>query len=188
VEPKKVARSVLRERYPAACVGILGETVMGHLRTSSSDLDLVVVQSEPTTARWEGFRFATSLVEAFVADRDSWDRCVTEEVRQRCPVVLRISATGVPVTVDRETTELQEHAADIFAAGPPPVAEPEARLGRRLLADLRLDLDGGPPEAERAFIVEAIARQSAELLLVGRRHWLGRGKWLARVLDESEQG
>jgi hypothetical protein len=187
-EPMATAASILRERYSGALVVILTESVLDEGRTARSDLDLVVVLAEATVPRWEGFRAGGWVAEAFVADVGGWLECIAREVRARCPVVLRISATGVALTANQDTAELQRRARDNLAEGPPPLTVSESELACRLVTDFCKDLEGGLSEQERAFVVEALARQAAELLLVSRGQWRGEGKWLARTLDDAEPG
>lgn len=134
-----------------------------------------------------GFHTPDVPVEAFVANRDGWDACVAKEVGRRCPIVLHITATGVPLTRNDTTTTLQRRARELLSRGPAPVPAAELALGRRLLHDLAEDLRGGGlSPLELAFVIDAAGRLVAELVLGSRRQWLGTGKWLARRLADAD--
>ena len=45
---------------------------------------------------------------------------------------------------------------------------------------------GGVEGCEQTFVIEAIARQAAKRFLLGRRRWLGVGKWLGRALSDAD--
>jgi hypothetical protein len=180
-EPLATARAVLRARYQHSTAAVLGRSVLGPTRTPTSDLDLVVLL--PGAApRWEAFEAAGWLAEAFVSGPAGWERYVAGEIGQRRPGVLHVTATGVPLTTGPATEQLQQHARQLLAGGPPAPAPQEVRLARRLLTDLVDDLRGGLTGLERVLVVAAITRQTAELALLVEHAWWGSGKWLARQL------
>jgi hypothetical protein len=96
--------------------------------------------------------------------------------------VLHVTATGVALTTGPTTEQLQQHARQLLAAGPPAPTPQEVRLARRLLTDLVDDLRAGLTGLEHVLVVDAITRQTAELALLVEHAWLGSGKWLARQL------
>jgi hypothetical protein len=108
--PKVDAEALVRERFPAAVIAIVGEAVLGSQRTAASDLDLVVVE-DGVDARWEGLRTRDWPAEIFVADRDGWNRYIQQEIRDRHPVVLRLTATGVEVANTHSYQSQSEESA-----------------------------------------------------------------------------
>lgn len=183
-EALAVARKIGLSRFPAATSAILAESALGERRSSKSDLDLVMIE-EAADARWEGLHGGRWPVEVFISDLEGWERCVADEVHERRPVVLHITATGVPLTTNSKTTDLQLSAQRLLARGPNPLTPAELALHRRLLTDLVDDLEDAGQGPERQFVIEATFRQSAELWLMRNRQWLGSGKWLARALSKK---
>ena len=179
------ARDLVASRFPSATSAILAESALGESRSSKSDLDLVVIQ-EAVESRWEGIHEGRWPVEVFISDLEGWERYVANEVRERRPVVLHITATGVPLTTNSMTTEdVQLNAQQLLARGPNPLTTSELALHRRLLTDVVDDLEDAGQGPERQFVIEATFRQSAELWLMANRQWLGSGKWLARAISEK---
>ena len=178
------ARELVSSRFPAATSAILAESSLGQRRSSRSDLDLVVIE-DTAESRWEGLHGVRWPVEVFVSDLEGWERYVANEVYERRPVVLHITATGVPLTTNITTTDLQRNAQRLLNQGPRPLTPSELALHRRLLTDLVDDLEDAGPGPERQFVIEATFRQSAELWLMSNRQWLGSGKWLARAVNET---
>ena len=179
------ARDLIASRFPSASSAILAESSLGERRSAKSDLDLVVIE-EAVESRWEGIHKGRWPVEVFITDLEGWERYVANEVRERRPVVLHITAIGVPLTNNIATTDLQLNAQQLLAQGPNPLTMSELALHRRLLTDLVDDLeDAGQGPPEREFVIEATFRQSAELWLMTNRQWLGSGKWLARTVIEN---
>ena len=93
------ARELVLSRFPAATSVILAERALGERRSSKSDLDLVVIE-EGADSRWEGLHGGRWPVEGFISHPQGWERYVTNEVNERRPVVLHITATGVPLTTN----------------------------------------------------------------------------------------
>ncbi len=177
------ARELISSRFPAATSAILAESALGKHRTRRSDLDLVVIE-EGAESRWEGIHGGRWPVELFISDPEGWQRCVAKEVDDRRPLVLQITATGVPLTPNDTTRELQLRAQRLLAQGPRPLTPSELSLQRRLLGDLLDDFGGVTQGPEREFLIEVVFRQAAELWLMNNRQWLGWGKWLARAFNE----
>jgi len=177
-----LAREVLATRFPDATCAFLSAASTGTARTATSDLDIVVIEGKETASRWEGFHCAEVPVELFVADLQGWERYVASEVNARKPVVLRITATGWSIRADSAGAMLKATAQHLLDAGPPPFAPSEVDLRRRLLSDLLDDLRDVDDDIERAFLVQAVLKSTAELFLGLRQRWLGSGKWLGRLV------
>ena len=177
------ARELVASRFPAATSVILAESALGERRTLKSDLDLVLIE-EGAESRWEGIHGGRWPVEMFVSDLDGWQRCVAREVDERRPLVLQITATGVPLTPHGTTSDMQLDAQRLLTQGPRPLTPSELSLHRRLLTDLLDDLEDVTHGPEREFLIEATFHEAAELWLAKNRLWLGWGKWLARALNE----
>lgn len=178
------ARELVSSRHPVATSAILAESALGERRTPKSDLDLVVIE-EGAESRWEGIHGGRWPVELFLSDSEGWRSYVAKEVADRRPLVLQISATGVPLTPNDTTRDLQLGAQELLTRGPRPLTPSELSLQRRLLTDLLDDLDDVRHGPEREFLIEASFRQAAELWLMNNRQWLGWGKWMARSLNEQ---
>ncbi len=178
------ARALVSSRFAAGASAILAESALGQGRSPKSDLDLVVIE-EGAEGRWEGIHGGRWPVEMFVSDLQGWQRCVAKEVDDRRPLVLQITATGVPLTTDGTTGDVQLHAQQLLTQGPSPLSPTELSLQRRLLTDLLDDVEDVRPGPERDYLIEATFRQAAELWLMHNRQWLGWGKWLARALNEK---
>jgi hypothetical protein len=178
------ARDLVASRLPTATSVILAKSALGERRSSKSDLDFVVIEVF-AESRWEGLHGGRWPVEMFISDLEGWERYVAHEVRERRPVVLHITAPGVPLTINSMTTDMQLHAQQLLTEGPSPLTTSELALHCRLLTDLVDDLEDAGPGPERRFVIEATFRQSAELWLMSNDQWLGSGKWLARTVSEK---
>ena len=178
------ARELVASRFSADAAAILAESALGERRSAKSDLDLVVIE-DGADSRWEGLHGGRWPVEMFMSDQVGWKHCVDREVRDRRPLVMQITATGVPLRNNVTTSHAQRDARRLLGQGPAALTPAERALQRRLLTDLVDDLEDAGQGPERHFVIEATFRQSAELWLMSNRRWLGWGKWLARALSET---
>ena len=110
------SRSRRHQRHPRP-------SALGERRSPTSDLDLVVIDEDSAESRWEGVHGGRWPVEMFISDLKGWERCVAKEVHERRPLVMQITATGVPLTTD--TTRRQRCSALLDGSSPKaPVQSP----------------------------------------------------------------
>jgi hypothetical protein len=215
MDPVAVAAGLVRERFPEALAAFLGATVLTSARTSTSDLDIVVIRPEGRPVFRETVRHAGWTVELFVSTPPVYREFVAREVAARRSPLLHMVGHGVPL---REPdgdgggtgAELRAEALALLAQGPPPPSPQELADLRYRLSDLLDDLDGAaarPVEAARpagpggaadaraaagargsevVFIAVALFDATARLALTVAGSWLGSGKWLGRMLRAAD--
>jgi hypothetical protein len=183
--PEQTTAAVVDAHFPTALAAFLGGSAATALRTSTSDLDIVVVLvGEPAPYR-ETMTFGGWLVELFVQSptsmRGFWDL----DALSRRPPLLRMCAEGVVLrSVDGEGERIQREAGARLEAGPVPLTELETASRRYALSDLLDDLRDAADSNEPTFIANAVLSQAAGLALLTAGRWLGTGKWLAREMDQ----
>lgn len=187
------ASGVVAERFPEAVAAFLGATVLTAARTSTSDLDIVVVRPEGHPVFRETIRHAGWPVELFVFTPAGYREFVAREVAARSSPLLHMVGRGVPLRdVDGLATTLRAEAEALLAQGPPPASAQELADLRYGVSDLLDDLDGtcaaaGPADrAEIAFIAVALFTATARLALTAAGAWQGSGKWLGRMLRTAD--
>jgi hypothetical protein len=187
MEPVADARALVAERLPDAVAAYLGSGVLSGRRTTTSDLDIVVVVDRPPAPFRESLRWREWPVELFVHDHVSLPEYFGRDARRRRPTLARMVADGVPLT-DRDgvAAQYQDQARAVLAAGPPVLTVAELELCRYGLTDLLDDLAGSCDEGEIAVISWTLWRLTAELALLLAGSWLGTGKWLLRELRAAE--
>ncbi|WP_055587658.1 nucleotidyltransferase domain-containing protein [Peterkaempfera griseoplana] len=187
MEPVDAAREIVRSRFPQARAAFLAGSVLTTRRTSTSDLDIVVLLTGPPAPYRESLVHRGWPVELFVQTRAAWESFADREVAARSSPLLTMCAEGV-LLVDRDSlgAELQARARARLAAGPPPVSRQELDDHRYRLTDALDDLRGCSDPLERVHLAAELLVRASEFALLAGGHWLGSGKWLSRRLAEAD--
>ncbi len=187
MDPVADARALVAERLPDTVAAYLGNGVLSSRRTTTSDLDIVVVVDRPPAPFRESLRWREWPVELFVHDHVSLPEFFARDARRRRPTLARMVADGVTLT-DRDgvAAQYQDQARAVLTAGPPVLTVAELELCRYGLTDLLDDLAGSSDDGEIAVISWSLWRQAAELALLLTGSWLGTGKWLLRELRAAD--
>jgi predicted nucleotidyltransferase len=184
VEAVAAARSFVAERYPTAKVAILGGSAVNASRTSTSDLDILVITDEPNDAV-ETVEFEGWIVEAFVygpAQFDSWVRRVRDERR---PTLIRIAADGVGLFGTEGASGFQEAMRAMLGQGPAALTEGERDARRYDLSAELDDLREARSVGEGFVLASSVFMKAAEFALLHHQRWVGTGKWLMRELHAA---
>lgn len=194
-EPVAAARAFVAEHFVEARAAFLGGSVLTPHRTPTSDLDVVVLldpstgpgQVAPAAPYRETFEHERWVVEAFVHTRASLDDYWQRDADRRTSSLLRMCAESVVLTDPAGVAaEIQETAAALLGAGPPPLTEAELDAQRYGLTDLLDDMAGCDEEVELVFIAGAVLDRVASLALLVADRWGGSGKALARELRQVD--
>ncbi|PDT04545.1 MULTISPECIES: nucleotidyltransferase domain-containing protein [unclassified Rhizobium] len=182
-----VARRALASRYAGAAFAYVSGSIMRGEGTAFSDIDLVVMFPSLERAWRESFSEEGFPVEAFVHDPETLAHYLHQDAESGCPVMVNMVATGSIVGPDAERARLiQAKAADVLAAGPKPLAGAGYDMLRYHVTDLADDLRGDRPPEEIAAIAALLYPRLADLILLGRGIWTGRGKWAPRLIRKLD--
>lgn len=188
-EALAAAEAVLAERFPRASFAIVAGSILRGEGTASSDIDLVVLHETLPAAWRESFHSHGFPVEAFVHDAETLNWFADQDVAGGRPVLLDMLAGGVAVGRGLARAEaLQAAARRRLGMGPPPLTPEQRDALRYQITDLIDDLRDPRPAAERRTIAAELMTPLADLMLRGRGHWSGRGKWLPRLVSRLDEG
>jgi predicted nucleotidyltransferase len=181
------AVGVVTQRLPGALVALLAGSAARGDSTLTSDLDIVVVLDGPPAPYRETVVAGGRPVELFVHTVDSLEYWYGVDAADRRNTLADMVAHGV-VLIDGEVREqLQSRAADLLSAGPVELGHVELDGRRYALTDMLDDLTGATDNAERDVVAGQVFVAAAELALLSRRQWMGRGKWLLRRLQQMDR-
>lgn len=184
MDPVSAARALVEEMFPGALYAFVGGSVLTEQRTSTSDLDIVVVLDGLDRPYRETLRWREWPVELFAHSETSLAAYVERGFEDRKPTLARICAEGAVLT-DRtggRASDLQSVLAERVSAGPAGQTPGQADRARYVLSDLLDDLSGAADPGERAFIGWEVVQATARAALGMGRRWQGSGKWLLREL------
>ncbi|MBB3133238.1 hypothetical protein FHS26_000942 [Rhizobium pisi] len=182
-----VARRCVASRYDGAAFAYVAGSIMRGEGTEFSDIDLVVVFPSLERAWRESFTLEGFPVEAFVHDEQTLAHYLHADADSGYPIMANMVATGSIVGPDIERARaVQAKAAGMLAAGPKPLAGPAYDALRYQVTDLADDLRGVRPPEEIAAIAALLYQKLADLILLGRGAWSGRGKWAPRLMKRLD--
>jgi hypothetical protein len=188
VDPVADASAFVSERFPAARAAFLGGGVLSPHRTSTSDLDIVVIIDGPPAPYRESMRWRDWPVEVFVQNVSTIGVWFAKDTARRRPTLARMCADGAILTDADGTAEaVRDQARATLAAGPPPLPQAELDQHRYGLTDLLDDLAGSTDPGETLIICWHVFVEVAQLALLLAGAWLGSGKWLLRELRVADQ-
>lgn len=182
MDPAADARDLVTERFPDAQAAFLGGGVLSSRRTSTSDLDIVVVRPGPSAPYRESLRWRGWPVELFVHDEQTIVFWFARDAARRRPTLARMCAEGAILRAGGRADWVRKQALTVLAAGPPPLDQAGLDYRRYGLSDLLDDLAGSTDPGETMVICWNVLTDTAELALLLAGRWLGGGKWLLREL------
>jgi hypothetical protein len=191
MDPVADARDLVRARFPDALAAFLGGSALTAQRTSTSDLDVVVVVAGPPAPCRESLTWRGWPVELFIHDEQTLARWFGRDSARRRPTLARMCAQGAVLVGGAgggPASRVRGQAAAVLAAGPPPLAQAELDRRRYGLSDLLDDLAGSTDPGETFVICWNVLVHTAELALLESGRWLGSGKWLLRELRALDAG
>jgi hypothetical protein len=187
MEPVEVARAVVAERFPDALAAFLGGGVLSAYRTTTSDLDIVVLLAGPPAPYRESMHWRGWPVELFVHDPASIGRAFARDTARRKANMAKMCTHGVVLAdTNGRASQIRARAQEVLAAGPVPLTNAELERRRYGLTDLLDDLAGSKDAGETAVIRWQVFTEAAELALLTAGSWLGGGKWLLRELRAAD--
>ncbi|WP_236003337.1 cupin domain-containing protein [Nonomuraea antri] len=183
MDPVTAARALVEEMFPEALYAVLGGSVVTGRRTSTSDLDVLVVIDGLTEPYRECLRHGGWPVDLFVHGRTSLAAYLESDFARGRPVLARICTDGVVLTDRHGLAErLRGDLRARLSQGPGVPAPADLERARFVLSDLLDDLAGGGDPGELAFVRWSVVEATARLALSVAGRWQGGGKWLLREL------
>ena len=178
-----IAATLLAERFPEAQFAFVAGSIMRGQGTVGSDIDMVVLYPRLDRAWRESIVAEGMPVEAFVHDRDSLEDFFGRDVEAGRPVMITMVVEGRLAGNDISgARDLREKAKALLADGPAPLAGQRLQTMLYQISDHVDDLRGERSAAEFRAIAAQLYPKLADLMLLGRGHWSGAGKWLPRRL------
>jgi hypothetical protein len=183
----ELATEILSTHYPEADAAFVAGSFMRGQGSPTSDIDLVVLHPSLPQAYRESFLFQNTPVEAFVHDPETLSWFLEHDRQDGHPALIGMLLEGVLIGPHQKTADdFKQHAAQLFAAGPPPLSPDALERLRYAITDKLDDLAADRSPSERIAIGAALYPLLAELLLRGNRQWNGSGKWNARLLHQFD--
>ena len=183
MDPAETGKAFVEHRFGDALAAFVAGSWLRDEATETSDLDIVVIADRADAPYRVSFRELGWPIEAFVHTLDSLRWYFMRDAAGRTPSLPMMCAEGAIVR-DQELLayRIKADAQGLIERGPAPLDREELLTRRYALTDLLDDFLGCRSPDEGLIIAGQLAVQSAELVLLLNRRWLGKGKWLIRAL------
>lgn len=183
----EAAQRILSAQFPDAMAAFLTGSALTPRRTSTSDLDIVIVLPGPPAPFRETIREYGWLIELFVQTRASIKYFSDLEIARHHATTLKMIVDGhILVSAQGEAERVQSEATNRLHKGPLALSIEEVRRRRYELTDQLDDFIGASDPIELLFIGQQLVVGTSELALLSKSQWLASGKWLPRYLAESD--
>ncbi|MBZ5202226.1 nucleotidyltransferase domain-containing protein [Planomicrobium chinense] len=183
----KTAKELVAKRFPDCETALLAGSVVRGDATSTSDLDLIVIDNNIMSSYRESFMEKGWPVELFVHNSTSYQGYFKSDCERGRPSLPNMVAESIVLTGHHEAKYIKEEARQLLAKGPAQWTSKEAAVKRYFLTDVLDDFIGSGNRTEELFIGNALAEQLGEFVLRMNRQWTGTSKWLARSLKRYDE-
>ncbi|GES49750.1 hypothetical protein Rhsp01_23660 [Rhizobium sp. NBRC 114257] len=184
----QATRPVLASRFRGYSFAFVSGSIIRGEGRKGSDIDLVVVFDQLETAWRETFIEGDFPFEAFVHDPETLSWFFESDIVRGYPVIIHMVATGQILGPNPDKGQVwKDYAIGILHNGPPKLEGEKLNALKYQITDLLDDLRGERAAPEVGAIAAQLYQPLADLMLLGRGRWSGRGKWIPRLLREMDR-
>lgn len=187
-DPVTAAHAVAEDRYPEASAAFVGGSALRGEGTPTSDLDMVIISTEPPAPYRETFAHMGWTVEAFVHSERTLRIFSDRDEANRIPVLARIATEGEIVRdSDGVAQRLRSEMVARLDTGPEPLSHAELDRLRYEVTDALDDLADSRPGLERIVVAADVMELLGRVVLTTHSEWWGQGKWMVRRIGVVDQ-
>lgn len=184
-----ITERFVAERFPRAEVAIVAGSTARATRTSTSDIDLLLLGEDLFEDDRESlaatYRFDGEVFEVFAYTERGFTNWAERGLAQHRPVILQMLLDGFTVRGAVERERFRSEWEPRFARGP--VMDPaEHALRRYVITDVLDDFTDASDPLEQRILAALLFERVAELILLTNGRWIGAGKYLPRRLREFD--
>jgi len=175
--------------FPEASVVVLAGSTSRGARTSTSDIDLLIlgetIFADDRTSLAATYRFEDEVFEVFAYTEEGFAAWANRGFEQHRPVIVQMLLDGITVRGPAEHERYRQAWSPKYEAGP--TLDPaEATFRRYVITDLLDDYSDATDPIERHILAALLFDKTAELVLLTNSRWIGAGKYLPRRLAEFD--
>jgi predicted nucleotidyltransferase len=178
-----VVERFVSRHFPRAGVAVLAGSTARGTRTSTSDIDLLLLGDEifvdARTSMAATYRFEGEVFEVFAYTEEGFEAWANRGFEQYRPVIVQMLIEGIAV---RGAVEHEKYKH----TWSPTIETAEATFRRYVITDLLDDYRDATAPAERHLLAALLYERTAELILLSNSRWIGAGKYLPRRLAEFD--
>ncbi|MGE6752735.1 nucleotidyltransferase domain-containing protein [Rossellomorea sp. NPDC071047] len=183
----EAAKKFVLETFPTCQAALLGGSVVRGEETSTSDLDIVIIDGTLSSEYRESFHSHGWPIEVFVHTSQTIRDYFQKDCQRARPSLPRMVSEGTPIIDHPIISNLKEEANRLLRDGPPRWNNQTIDMKRYFLTDALVDFIGSKERGESIFIAGSIGESLHEFVLRTQGQWIGASKWIIRALKEYDE-
>ena len=187
MEAYKAAELFTLNHFPSCHGALLAGSVVRGEATETSDLDIVIFDSNLKSAYRESVIEYGWNIEVFVHNLSSYKEFFKSDCERARPSLPKMVSEGI-VLKDSGILDLIKHEAnELLDKGPEEWSADTIKLKSYFITDTLDDFIGSTLRAEEIFIANTLAELVSEFVLRTNRKWTGTSKWIVRSLRNYDE-
>lgn len=182
IKPYEAAKKFVEENFPECDAALLAGSVARGEETSTSDLDIVIIDRNLPKAYRESIMAFGWPIEVFVHNLDSCKDFFMSDIKRARPSLPRMVKEGLIIRDNEILRDIREEADSLIKKGPESWNSQEIDVKRYFITDTLEDFIGTKNRAEELFIANTLAGLLHEFVLRTNGCWIGNSKWMLREL------
>lgn len=187
IPPLEAAKKVVQKYYPQCHCALLAGSVVRGEATATSDLDIIVFDTQVKDSYRESFIDFGWPIEAFVHNLTSYKTFFKGDVERVRPSLPRMIFEGQVIKNSEMIASIKEEARQILENGPAEWSAQTIDMKRYFLTDTLDDFIGSTNRGEAIFIANTIGELASEFILRTNKRWIGTSKWTIRALKQFDE-
>ncbi|MGM0903690.1 MAG: nucleotidyltransferase domain-containing protein [Bacillota bacterium] len=186
-EPFEVARKIVEKHFPTCQGALLAGSVVRNEATETSDLDIVIFDSQLEASYRESLKEFGWPIEIFVHNLISYKSFFKSDCERARPSLPQMVSEGIILKDNAFIEDIKKEAKELLDKGPEEWSEEIIKVKRYFITDTLDDFIGCSERAEELFIANALADLLSEFILRTNRKWIGTSKWNVRLLKQYDE-
>lgn len=187
LKPIEAAQQFIEMYFPNCKGALLAGSVVRGEATETSDLDIVVFESNLSSSYRKSIIEFGWPIEVFVHSLTSYKPFFISDRERARPSMPRMIAEGILLKDVGVIESIKNEAIELLANGPEKWSEETITTKRYFITDALDDFIGSTKRAEEIFIASTIAELLSEFILRSNRQWIGHSKWIVRSLKQFDE-
>lgn len=182
ITANEAAKKFVDEYYPECDAALLAGSVARGEETSTSDLDIIIIDRNLPKAYRESRLVFGWPIEVFVHNLDSCMEFFKSDIKRARPSLPRMVKEGLVIRDHGILGAIRKEADFLIMQGPESWSSQEIAVKRYFISDTLDDFIGTNDRAEELFIANTLAGLLHEFVLRTNGCWIGSSKWMLREL------
>lgn len=187
IDPYQAAEKFTLNHFPDCHGALLAGSVVRGEATETSDLDIVIFDSNLKSAYRESVVEFGWNIEVFVHNLTSYKEFFKSDCERARPSLPKMVSEGIVLRDSGIIEDIKQAAKDLLEVGPEEWSTETVRMKRYFITDALDDFIGCTMRSEEIFIANTLAELVSEFVLRTNRQWIGTSKWIIRSLRNYDE-